>query len=131
MSLNLTYSEYYDEVRSIAESIAQEAIEESSGDRSDAEDLIHDKLHEAVDGHELVIYYAGNDTILRHSSNGDAWQDCYSNADMGKVVADEGLDKVKTIQAFFALEADVREYMDECLDEAEEAYAKAHPEVEA
>ena len=126
MPLNLTYHEYYVEVRSIADAIAEECVAEAEGDRASAEDLTHDRLHESVDGHELVIYYAGNDTILRHSTNGEAWQDCYSNADMGAVVAKEGLDKVKTIQAFFALEADVREVMDDALDDAVEAWEASH-----
>ena len=129
MNLSLTSSEYCTEVRSIADSIAQDALEQSEGDRSDADDLINDSLlHEAVDGHELVIYHAGNDTVLRHSSNDEAYRDCYSDADLGKLVAEKGLDANKTVMAFFALEADVREVLEDAMGEAEEAWKLAHPE---
>lgn len=122
MSLELTYQQYNNQCAAIANELAEECIAEANGDRSEADDLLADRLHETIDSHELVIYYAGNDTILRHSSNSDAYTDCYNNEDLGEIVKNEGLDKVKTIQAFFALEADVREYLEDAMDEAEAAY---------
>jgi len=129
MSTDLTSAEYFAGCKSLALDIATEAMEEAEGDRDNAHDLLHDKLHEAIDGDALVIYYAGNDTILRHTANAEAYAECYDNEALGEVVKKEGLDKVKTIQAFFAMQADVQDYLTEALDEAEEAYAKDHPEA--
>jgi hypothetical protein len=129
--LDLSSSQYWAEVKSIADSLAEEAMEQNEGDRDAAEADINDHmLHEAVDGHQLVIYYAGNDSILKHSDHEDAWEDCYGPKEIGQVVIDKGMDGARTVQAFFALEADVRDYLDDALEEAEEAYAKAHPKVE-
>jgi hypothetical protein len=125
MSLKLASREYFLECQSIADDIAKECIEESDGDRSDAEDLVHDKLHEAIDGHELVIYYAGNDTILDHTDHDTAWEDCYSSEDIGELVKEKGMDGARTVQAFFAMEADVRDLIDGALDEAETAWESA------
>jgi hypothetical protein len=129
--IDLSSNQYWAEVASIAETLAQEAIQNNEGDKDAAEDEINDSgLHEAVDGHQLVIYYAGNDTILKHSDHEEAWEDCYGAEDIGKLVIDKGMDGACTVQAFFALEADVRDYLETALDEALEAYWKL-PGLEA
>ena len=129
MSQEITSSHYYQECQSIADSIAKECIEESEGNRSDAEDLVHDKLHEAIDGHQWVIYYHGNEAILSITSNEDAWEECYSAEDIGRTVIEKGMRGARTVQAFFAMEADVREYLDEAMDEALEAFNRPKPKA--
>jgi hypothetical protein len=129
--LDLSSNQYWAEVRSIAEELASEALADANGDRGAAEDDINDsRLHEAIDGHQLVIYYTGNDTILKHTDHEDAWEDCYGPEDIGRLVIDRGMDGARTVQAFFALEADVRDALGDALDTAEDEWAAKHPETE-
>ena len=127
-NLDLTHPQYWQEVQSIADYLASEAMEDNKGDRDDAKDSIQDsRLHEAIDGHELVIYYQGNDTVLRHSPNGDAWLECYDAESIGKLVLEKGIDGVRAVQAFFALEADVQRILDDALDDAEADWDNKNP----
>lgn len=95
----LSYQEYREEVRRIAE----DAIEEANEYGQD----VHDVVHETVDGHQWIIYYAYNDSVLAHSENADAWEDCYAAEDIGQLVVDRGMDGARTVQAYFALHDDV------------------------
>jgi hypothetical protein len=81
--MNITYQEYLAEVRSIAKNAIEEAGE--------YEQDVYDTAHEAVDGHQWIIYYAYNDDVIRHSGNPDAWQDCYAMEYIGQLVVDEGM----------------------------------------
>ena len=127
-TLDLSNTQYWQEVQSIADTLAFEAIEDNLGNREAAEDDIQDsRLHEAIDNHELVIYYQGNDTVLRHSPNGDAWLECYDAESIGKLVLEKGIDGVRAVQAFFALEADVQRILDDALDDAEADWDNKNP----
>ena len=75
-----------------------------------------DNVHELVDAHELVIYYHGNDLVMQYTDNPDAWQDIYSNEDIGALVADKGLEGAKTVQAYFAMERDVCDCYEQALE---------------
>ncbi len=117
-NLDFSSSEYFTECEDIAKTIAQECVTEAEGNRPDAEDLVHDKLHEAIDGHQWIIYYSANDCVLRHTSNDEAWTNCYGAEDIGKLVIEKGMDGARTVQAFFAMEADVREYLSDAMESA-------------
>ena len=127
-NLDLSNTQYWQEVRSIADDLALEAIADNQGDRNDAEDSIQDsRLHEAIDNHELVIYNQGNDTVLRHSPNDEAWLEVYGAKSIGDLVIEKGMGGARTVQAFFALEADVQGYLSDALDDAEADWDHKHP----
>lgn len=117
---NITNSKYWNEIESMAEDIVSEAMESADNDVDNARDEIYDyRLHEGVDGHEWVIYYAYNDDVLEHTYNEDAYKDVYSNEDIGRVVAEQGMDSAKTIMAYFAMYQDVAEKIESEFDEIE------------
>ncbi len=97
---NITYSDYWQEIDRLADDI----IEESDANYGDD---VFDTTHQMVDGHQWIIYYSYNDDVIRHAENGDAWEDCYSPEDIGRVVVDQGMDGARMAQAFFAMLADV------------------------
>ena len=127
-TLDLSNTQYWQEVQSIADTLAFEAIEDNLGNREAAEDDIQNsRLHEAIDNHELVIFYQGNNTVLRHSPHDDAWLECYDAESIGKLVLEKGIDGARTVQAFFALEADVQGVLDDALDDAEADWDNKNP----
>ena len=95
----MNYKEYTKEV----EALADEAVRITK----EYEQCIHDTLHELIDGHQWVIYYSANDEVLRHTDNPDAWQERYTQEDLGRVVADSGLEGAKQVMAYWSLERDV------------------------
>jgi hypothetical protein len=68
-----TYSEYREEVNTIAEDIAERMRSGEVTDQSDA-------VHEACDSHSWVIYTHYNFAILLHCSNHDAYTEEYGEA---------------------------------------------------
>lgn len=117
-------NEYWKEIKSIAANLVSEAMQEKDNDREEAEEYINDSyLHETIDGHQWVIYYSYNDDVLKYSDNDEAYQDCYSNEDLGALVAEKGLDDAKTMMAFFAMYQDVQNHLSDAFDEFEEELA--------
>lgn len=99
--MNISCSDYWAGVKSIADDIIAEC-EEYGQD-------LYDYTHEVVDGHQWIIYNAYNDDVIKHSGNPDAWEDCYTNEDIGRVVTENGMDHARMVQAYFALQQDVSE----------------------
>lgn len=115
--------EYNTEINSIAENLVHDAWNnyDEVTDIEQAEELIQDSLlHETIDGHQWIIYYSYNDEVIRHSDNADAYQDIYSNEDVGALIADQGLDSFGTVRAFWAMTYDVQEQLEEALNNYEE-----------
>jgi hypothetical protein len=100
-------SEYYNECRRIAE----ECVKEAEGDQERAQDL----THEAVDGHQWIIYTYYNAQVLQHSRNDDAYFENF-----GPLEA-TGYSDAMAKMAYAAMHQDVME----CLDDAIEAYNDA------
>lgn len=97
MSEPLTYREYWDQVEAIAKDVTREAREESRD--------IWDVLHEAIDGHQYVIYTYQARFVLLHSSNED------EIFESGSYMGDwESMSDVYTQAAYHALLADVRDH---------------------
>lgn len=120
----LSAHQYWTEIENIAKEIVNETMMANDNDREAAEDQCHDYvLHEWIDGHQWVIYYAYNDDVLRHTDSEDAYKDCYSNEDTGRLIAERGLDSFKTTMAYFAMYQDVSEKLADAFDsfEAEES----------
>lgn len=119
----ITRSAYYEEIRSIAANMAEEALADNDWDRDAAEEDINDsRLHETIDGHQWVIYTAYNLDVLRHSESADAYVDNFSADDAGHIIKDHGIDDLHAIMAYCAMEQDVRNIMDDALDTALEEH---------
>ena len=114
----MTKGQYNTEIKSIAESLVQEVMQENpelDADSYQIEEIIYDRLHETIDGHQWIIYYSYNDDVIRCSGNADAYQGVYSNEDVGALIADKGLDQFGCTRAYFAMHQDVSEQLEQAL----------------
>ena len=122
----ITRTHYYDEIKSIATNLAEEALSDNDWARDAAEEDINDsRLHETIDGHQWVIYTAYNLDVIRHSDSSDAYTDNFGAADAGQVLKDKGIDGLHAVMAYCAMEQDVQNILSDALDEALEAHEKA------
>lgn len=118
----LSSIEYRNEISSIAENLATEAMADNDNDRQAAEDDINDsRLHETIDGHKWVIYNAYNADVMRHSENNDYFIDNFGNEEAGNILKDRGLDGLHNVIAFYCMYADVQDKLSDALDAVEEA----------
>lgn len=137
----ITHSHYWGEVKSLAENMISETFEwlEDKADMTREEcfeatmDEINDHvLHETIDGHQWVIYYAYNLDVINYSDNADYMTDNFGNDMAGDILKEQGLNSLHTAMAFWCMYADVadelaehgRDYFDEYL-------AQQEPEAEA
>lgn len=115
-------SEYYNEIDSLALAIIEEAKERAE-DKDEAEELINDYiLHEFVDSHEFVIYYAKAFEVLGISSNDEYMMENLGEESAVEVLKSGGLSGLHSALAFWAMYADVQEVI---YDKLEEAYEEA------
>lgn len=119
--MDITQSSYNEEIKSIATDLVEELMQEHDNDREMSEDMMHDRLHETIDGHQWVIYYAYNDDVLKYSENEEAYQGVYDNESLGQLVAERGINDLKTMMAYFAMYQDVSELLEEAFDTFEES----------
>ena len=113
-NLDFTSSEYYQEINDLAADLYSEALEQNDNEHELATEAVHDHLlHELVDGHQWVIYTHSNELIEKFSDNAEAFKDCYDNESLGALVADQGLDALKPIIAYFAMYQDISEAISE------------------
>ena len=122
--MSISNRDYWVEVRSIAAGITEEAVEQAKDNDPDleqdelkeaAQEIINDTLlHETIDGHEWIIYTAYHLAILQHSPNIDYMVDNLGGAD--DVLKRSGVDGLHLAMAFWALYADVQDYIDDALD---------------
>lgn len=117
---NITSSQYWNEVQSLAVSIAEDAMSACDNNRDNAEELINDSLlHETIDGHEWIIYNAYNMDVYQYSGNSDYYIDNFGSDDAAYVLKEKGLAGLHQALAFWSLYADVQEKISEALDELE------------
>lgn len=116
----LSRTQYWDEIRSIARTLAEESMADNDNDRSKAEDDLNDRLHETIDGHQWVIYNAYNLDVMRHSDNEDYYLDNFGGEDAAHVLKDRGIDGLHNVIAFWCMYADVQDILSDALDEVEE-----------
>jgi len=113
-NLEFTSSEYHKEINDLAADLYSEALEQNDNDHESAIDAIHDHLlHELVDGHQWVIYTYSSELVERFSDNAEAFMDVYDNESIGALVADQGLDALKPIIAYFAMYQDISDHLNE------------------
>ena len=110
--------EYYSEVDSIAEALVAEAMVEHDNDAEQAmEAIIDSRLHETIDGHQWIIYYNYNLSIIEHSSNDDYMIDNMGLDSAGQALQSGGLNGLHQAIAYWALYADVYELLQNKMDE--------------
>ena len=118
---NITNSQYWNEVQSLAVAIAEDAMSSCGNNRDEAEELINDSLlFETIGAHQWVIYNAYNLEVLQYSDNSDHYIDNFGTDDASYVLKEKGLDGLHQALAFWALFADVQEKITDALDEIEE-----------
>lgn len=108
----MNYKEYREEIKNLATEIIQEY---SAGNIDD----IHDSVHEYVDGHSWIIYYAQNNEVLNHTDNQYAIEDVYDEEGIGKLFKEGGVQRILQAQAYFAMEADLSQEVHEQSEAAE------------
>ena len=115
---NITSSQYWNEIQSLAVSIAEDAMSYCDNNREDAEELINDSLmHETIGAHQWVIYNAYSLEVLQYSDNSDHYIDEFGTEDAAIVLKERGLDGLHQALAFWALYADVQEKITRVLNQ--------------
>ena len=115
---NLTSSAYYTECENTASSIVEQAIEALQWDNEEVtEDAINDKifdyvLHENIDSHEYVIYYAYHLPILQYSNNDQYMIENIGSDSVAYELEKNGLSGLHMALTFWAFYADVSEYLE-------------------
>jgi len=107
--LDFTESQYHQEIKDLASALYEDALAENDNDHDQAEDAIYSdsRLSELVDSHQWVIYTYSNDLVARFSDNAEAYRDFYDNESIGQIVTDKGLEGMKPIIAYFAMQQDI------------------------
>lgn len=117
---NITSTQYWNEVQSIAVSIAEDAMSHCDNNRDEAEELINDSLlFETIDGHQWIIYNAYNLDVYQYSGNSDYYIDNFGGDDAAYVLKEKGPDGLHQVLAFWSLYADVQDKIGEALDGVE------------
>ena len=107
-NLEFTESQYHQEIKDLASDLYDEALEQNDNDHDQADDAIFDyMLAELVDSHQWVIYTYSNDLVARFSDNAEAYRDFYDMMSIGQIVTDKGLEGMKPIIAYFAMQQDI------------------------
>lgn len=122
--MNMTEQTYWQEVQQLAASIVAESATYTdcntleNFDEDTIRDHIFDSaLHETIDGHQWIIYHAYNLDVLQYSDNSEYMVDELGNDYAGQVLRDCGLSGLHTALAYWALYADVMDYIDDALDQ--------------
>lgn len=102
MTDGITREQYWNEIKSIA----RDALDESRGDLEKADEYVH----ETVDGHEWVIYYAHNADVISYTENEHAVEDL-GPEEISRAMSEGGTSRVLMIIAFFAMRADVMDHV--------------------
>ena len=119
----MNHSEYYEEINALSLSIIEQAMEQAE-DKEEAEEMINDYLiHENVESHEFVIYYAKAFEVLGISSNDEYMIDNLGEESAVEALKSGGLSGLHSALAFWAMYADVQEVIYDLLEEAYEEAA--------
>lgn len=114
----ITYSEYFKEVQAIATELVLEALNQSDNDSEQVMELINDGLlHEWIDGHKWVIYYAYNLPVLQHSNNAEYMVDNLGEDSAASTLKEGGLSGLHCALAFWAMYADIQDILSDTMDD--------------
>lgn len=130
--MQLSSQEYFVEVEKLATSIVAEAADQcdcNTVDTFDADsirDTIFDTvLHEIIDGHQWIIYYAYNLSIIGHSSNDHYMINEFGLESAAESLKSGGLSGLHQAIAYWALYADVAELIDDKIQELQDSFDQA------
>ena len=131
---NITYSEYWTEVKDTAENIISEVLNDNFTDETvdvdQVREVIYDTaLHEAIDGHQWVIYYSYNLDVIKHSDNEDYMVNNFGGESLEDSLK-QGLDTLHCHIAFWALYADVSDQINDVIDQMVEDHNEELEELE-
>lgn len=117
----ISSKDYYSEVNELAQTIFDEVMQENDNDVALCEDdgLFYDRLHETIDGHQWIIYNHYNLQVLRHASNPEEMIDQMGAEAAGESLKEGGLSTLHTHLAFWALQADVSNKLQEIISDYE------------
>ena len=104
----MEYKEYWHEVETLADTVVEQAMQDSDNDIVDAMDRASDLLHEVVDGHPWIIYNSYNLDVIRWSPNEDYATDHFGTEWL-ETELKKGLDGLHNAVAFWAFYADISE----------------------
>jgi hypothetical protein len=124
--MQLSSVEYWKEVSALAQMIVSEAADYAGCNTADTfdRDTVLEKIHdfvlpETIDGHQWVVYYAYNLSVLENSDNSDYMVDNLGAESAGEVLKESGLSGLHSALAFWALYADVQDRIESALDQYE------------
>jgi hypothetical protein len=109
MRSNITYQEYWNEVKSLAQTVL---------DKYHADEQ-PDGCFETVDSHQWVIYNAYHFDVLKHCADADAYFEMYGEAPTGDSTG-EILGKFAFAALFHDVQTALQELCDETSTEVEE-----------
>ena len=111
--------EYWDEVRSSANYVAELALEAHDNDVDEAREAIWDHaLHEYVDSHEWIIYTRFHLPILEHTDNQEYAADNFGAEFLAETLKESGLHGLHQAIAFYAFYQDIADLLDDAIDAA-------------
>ncbi len=116
----ITEKEYWQEVRSLAISILDDAWEAHAEEEDERNEFVHNRLHEDVDGHQWIIYTHYNVQVLHHAHNPEAHWD-----QVGCAPEVDSYGQMMAVLAYFALQEDVSQVVWD-LNGEREAKASSH-----
>ena len=120
--MNITYNEYWTEISELADSMACEAMQANDNDIDAARDDIFDsRLHETVDSHQWIIYYAYSLDVIDHSDNEDYYNDNFGGEALAASLNEGGLNTLHCHIAFWCMYADICDKIDDSLTSYEKA----------
>ena len=137
MSEDITCNSYWKEINDLARGMIEETYEWLDKADMEPDEIIEDVmdqitdhvLHETIDGHQWVIYYAYNLDVIKFSNNSDYMVENFGNDEAGHILSKQGLDSLHTAIAFWAMYADVQDVLhdihesvfDELMEPSEDA----------
>ena len=137
MSEDITNTSYWKEINDLARGMIEETYEWLDKADMEPDEIIEDVmdqitdhvLHETIDGHQWVIYYAYNLDVIKFSNNSDYMVENFGNDEAGHILSKQGLDSLHTAIAFWAMYADVQDVLhdihesvfDELMEPSEDA----------
>ena len=118
--------QYWKEITDIAEQLVWSAMNEYD-DLNDhdspvaasyqAAAIIDRLLHEAIDGHQWVIYYTYSLDVMKYSGNTDYLVENFGAEDAGTILSEGGLESLHQAISFWAMYADVQEKLEQAFDD--------------
>ena len=119
MSEDITNTSYWKEINDLARGMIEETYEWLDKADMEPDEIIEDVmdqitdhvLHETIDGHQWVIYYAYNLDVIKFSNNSDYMVENFGNDEAGHILSKQGLDSLHTAIAFWAMYADVQDVL--------------------